>query len=302
MSKRLAALSQTQRERLAHLELRAFFTGECRRADIESRFGIKPAAATRDLGAYRDLAPHNLEYDSVSRCYRPTPNFKPVFEFSSDRVLSWLLQGFGDGLDLRLKKAAPCEGPGNLVRPNLEILAAVTRALCAKRPLKITYLSLSSGASTRVIVPVALADNGLRWHVRAFDRAKARFSDFVLTRITKTKEMLEEAREQELLPADEQWVRIVDLEIVPHPGVKWSAGVEADYAMEEGAIKLRTRAALAGYVLRRWTVDCSDNHSLDPRSHHLWLRNTPTLYGVESAVLAPGYLASDQVRVEDECD
>ena len=81
----------------------------------------------------------------------------------------------------------------------------------------------------------------------------------------------------------------MDLEIVPHPGVKWSAGVEADYAMENGVIKLRTRAALAGYTLRRWTVDCSDNHSLDPTSHHLWLRNTPTLYGVESAVLAPGY-------------
>lgn len=288
MSKKLAALSQTQRERLAHLELRAFFTGECRRADIESRFGVKPAAATRDLGAYRDLAPHNLEYDSVSRCYRPTPNFKPVFEFSSERVLSWLLQGFGDGLDLRLRKAAPCEGPGNLVRPNLNVLASITRALCAKRPLKITYLSLSSGPSKRVIVPVALADNGLRWHVRAFDRSKARFSDFVLTRITKTTEVPEDAGEDELLPADEQWARIVDLEIVPHPGVEWPAAVEADYVMEDGVLRLRARASLAGYVLRRWSVDCTDDHSLDPRSHHLWLRNTPTLYRVESAVMAPG--------------
>lgn len=295
MSKKLAALSQTQRERLAHLELRAFFTGECRRADIESRFGVKPAAATRDLGAYRDLAPHNLEYDSVSKCYRPTPNFKPVFEFSSDRVLSWLLQGFGDGLDLRLKKAAPCEGPGNLVRPNLEVLAAVTRALCAKRPLKVTYLSLSSGPSTRVIVPVALADNGLRWHVRAFDRSKSRFADFVLTRITKTKELLEDAAEHELLLADEQWARIVDLEIVPHPGVAWPTAVEADYGIEDGVLRIRARAALVGYVLRRWLVDSSTDHSMDPASHHLWLRNPEALYGVESAVMAPG-------RDRDACD
>ncbi len=42
------------------------------------------------------------------------------------------------------------------------------------------------------------------------------------------------------------------------------------------------------YVLRRWSVDASPDHSLDPASHHLWLRNTPTLYGVESASLAPG--------------
>ena len=293
VSESLADLPQAQRERLAHLELRAFFTGECRRSDIETRFGVKPAAATRDIGAYRDLASGNLEYDPVSRCYRPSQGFKPLFGFSTERVLSWLLQGFGDGLDLRLKKAAPCEGPGNLVRPNLEILAAITRALFAKKPLKITYISLSSGPSTRVVVPVALADNGLRWHVRAFDRAKSRFSDFVLTRITKTKDIQEEAEEHELLAADEQWARIVDLEIVPHPGVKWPAAVESDYAMENGFLKLRTRAALAGYVLRRWSIDSSVDHSLDPTSHHLWLSNPQTLYGVESAVLAPGRSAVD---------
>jgi hypothetical protein len=37
-------LSQAQRERLASLEMRAFFTGEIRRSEIEARFGIKPAA------------------------------------------------------------------------------------------------------------------------------------------------------------------------------------------------------------------------------------------------------------------
>lgn len=281
-------LSQTQRERLAHLELRAFFTGECRRSDIESRFGVKPAAATRDIGAYRELAPKNLEYDPVSRCYRPSSTFKPLFGFSTERVLSWLLQGFGDGLDLRLKKAAPCEGPGNLVKPNLEILAAITRAVYSKRPLKITYVSLTSGPSSRVIVPVALADNGLRWHVRAFDRAKSRFSDFVLTRITKTKVIHEDAEEHELLAADEQWARIVDLEIVPHPGLNWPAAIESDYSMEGGVMRIRSRAALAGYILRRWSIDSSDDHHLESKSHHLWLRNPETLYGVESADLAPG--------------
>jgi hypothetical protein len=36
-------------------------------------------------------------------------------------------------------------------------------------------------------------------------------------------------------------------------------------------------------------VDCSPEHSLDPKEHHLWLNNPQTLYGVESAALAPGY-------------
>lgn len=281
-------VSQTQRERLAFLELRAFFTGELRRGDIEARFGIKPAAASRDLSLYREISPGNLAYDQTSRCYRPSANFKPIHEFQSERVLAWLLQGFGDGLDLGLKQATTCEGPGQLVKPDMEVLGAITRSMCAKKALRVIYLSLSSGAKKREIVPVALADNGLRWHVRSYDRERGRFSDFVLTRIAKAQEIDGEVAENELLQADEQWARMVDMEIVPHPGIQWPKAVEADYGMEDGALRIKTRAALAGYVLRRWGIDSTDDHRLDPASHHLWLRNPQTLYGVESASLAPG--------------
>jgi predicted DNA-binding transcriptional regulator YafY len=135
---------------------------------------------------------------------------------------------------------------------------------------------------------VALADNGLRWHVRSYDRERGRFSDFVLTRIATAQEISGEVAESELLPADEQWARMVDMEIVPHPNVKWPEAVAADYGMSNGVLRLKTRAALAGYVLRRWSIDSSLNHELDPSSHHLWLRNPQSLYAVESAALAPG--------------
>lgn len=288
MKVREDALSQTQRERLAFLEQRAFFTGELSRGDIETRFGVKPAAASRDLGIYREMAPKNLDYDSVGRRYRPTASFSPIFEFHCERVLAWLLQGFGDGLELGLRPAMPCEGPGQLVRPNMGVLGAVTRAICAKRALRISYLSMSSGQRRREIVPIALADNGLRWHVRAFDRERQRFADFVLTRIVKAQELDDDTDERELLGADEQWARIVDMELVPHPGLKWPKAIEADYGMSDGVLRIKSRAALAGYVLRRWSIDASPDHRLDPSSHHLWLRNTPTLYGVDSAALAPG--------------
>lgn len=281
-------MSQTQRERLAFLELRAFFTGELRRADLEARFGIKPAAASRDLSAYRELAPSNLDYDAVGRCYRPSNVFQAVFDFQQERVLSWLLEGFGDGLNLGLRQAAPCEGPGHLVKPDLNVLGAITRSLCAKRSLKVSYLSLSSGSKRREIVPVALADNGLRWHVRAYDRSRDRFSDFVLTRIVSAIETEGPVADHELLGADEQWARIVDMELVPHPAIAWPKAVEADYGMQDGVLKIKARAALAGYMLRRWSIDSTPDHTLDPAGHHLWLRNPQTLYGVESAVLAPG--------------
>ena len=52
---------------------------------------------------------------------------------------------------------------------------------------------------------------------------------------------------------------------------------------------LDLRAPLVGYALRRWAVDCSPKATLDPKQHHLRLLNPATLYGVESASLAPGH-------------
>lgn len=128
--------------------------------------------------------------------------------------------------------------------------------------------------------PISLADNGLRWHVLAYDRERSPFSDFVLNRLSKTQQLDVPVAKHELLATDEQWARIVDM--VP------PKAVEADYSMVGGVLRLKARAALAGYVLRMWSVDSTPDHSLDPANHLLWLANAPTLYGVESATLAPG--------------
>lgn len=287
----LEDLAYAQRERLVYLELRAFFVGELRRADLEGRFDIKPAAATRDLNTYRGLAPQNLAYDASAKAYVPTPKFRPVFRFSPDRILSWLLNGFGEGVDQKVRRSIPCEGPESLMSPDFDVLAGLTRAIHGGVPVQIDYLSLSSGAERRVIVPIALADNGSRWHVRAYDRKRNRFGDFVLTRIKRVKPLAEKPADHETIEADAQWNRIVDLELTPHPSLTHPEAIEADYGMSEGVLRLQIRAALAGYALNRWDVDASGDHRLDCARHHLWLRNQQTLYGVESAALAPGFSA-----------
>ena len=48
-TQQLSELTQSQRDRLAFIELRLRFVGEFRRQDLVSRFGIQTAAATRDL-------------------------------------------------------------------------------------------------------------------------------------------------------------------------------------------------------------------------------------------------------------
>lgn len=281
-------LNQAQRERLAFIDFKAFFCGEVRRSDLEARFGIAPAASTRDLTTYRSLAPSNLVYDPSAKLYTLGPNFQPVFEFSHDRALTWLRQGFGDGLSLKTKQPVLTDGAYLLVPPPLNTLAALSRSIYQTAAITISYLSLSSGASQRSIVPLALVENGLRWHVRAYDRKNNRFGDFVVNRITQITPLNEPVSDNELITADIQWNRVVELELVPHPSLKHPEAVIADYGMVDGVLRTQARAAVVGYALHRWQVDCSPDHSLPPHEHQLWLRNTPALYGVESAIMAPG--------------
>jgi hypothetical protein len=75
------------------------------------------------------------------------------------------------------------------------------------------------------------------------------------------------------------------------PRVEHPKAIEADYQMKDGVLVLEMQVPLVGYALRRWAVDCTSNHVLDPQSHHLNLSNPQTLYGVESAALVPGFFA-----------
>jgi WYL domain len=299
----LSELTQPQRDRLAFVELRVRFIGELRRQDLVSRFGIQAAAASRDLALYRDLAPGNIDYDSKGRFYVLGSDFRPIFDFAPERVLSWLTQGFGDGEPTRLKVWVASESPSCLTHPDLDVLASVTRAIHQECPLAAEYYSISHGRTERQIVPFALIDNGLRWHVRAFDRKSQDFRDFVITRIKNPKVLKDEKPElHELSAQDIQWTRIVELELVPHPDQPRPEITEMDYHMEGGTLRLRLRAATAGYILRMWSVDCSPDHSLRGPEYRLWLKDHLAIYGVKNAVLAPGYRSPDQQQLGADVD
>ncbi|MDR1967732.1 MAG: WYL domain-containing protein, partial [Burkholderiaceae bacterium] len=116
------------------------------------------------------------------------------------------------------------------------------------------------------------------------------FRDFVLGRFEDASILPGKVADHETSAQDIQWNRITELELVPHPAnVQHPDTIEAEYGMEGGALKIRTRAAMAGYLLRRWNVDCTENHSLKGSEYHLWLRNRQALYGVTNLMLAPGY-------------
>lgn len=289
----LAALTKTQLERLSHIDFKLYFLGELRRADVVDRFGTGPAAATRDIALYREIAPENLELDNSDKVYRPTPAFVPLFEHNPQRVVTALSQGFGEGLGDHMQPMVRCEVPTALSLPKMAALAPITRAIHRGKAVKLGYTSIESGHTERELVPLALVDIGIRWHVRAFDRRHGQFRDFVLTRMDDPI-VLEDSivNKEETAEYDVQWSRVIELELVPHPTHPRPEIVLRDYDFPaDGVLHVRVRAANAGYMLRRWTVDCSTDHHLKGLEYALWLRDPLVLYGASNAQLAPGYKA-----------
>lgn len=286
----LAHIPLPQRGRLKHIELRLRFLGEVRRPDLMQRFGIQSAAASRDLSLYKEVAPDNIDYESRGKRYLLGAKFAPLFHVPSSQVLSWLAEQIGDSTSPISDALLPCLVPTQLSTPPLDVLACITRAIHMGQVLNVRYHSISSGEACRVIVPFALLDTGFRWHVRAFDRKSEEFRDFVLTRVSEVSPRPNDAPLRHERPEhDAQWTRIVELDLVPHPDQPHPDITRMDYDMPDGVLRLKLRAALAGYALRKWSVDCSPLHSLRGPEYRLWLQDHLSLYGVETAALAPGY-------------
>jgi hypothetical protein len=297
---RIAEKSSSAHERLVFVDFRCTFLGEVRRAELMARFGVQSAAATRDLAHYKGALRGRIQMDPVTKVYRPSEDFKPVFQHDVGRALTALSQGFGESQFTVAGALIPCEVPPRLSVPSIDVVAPISRAINLRQATRITYSSFSSGTQTREIVPFALADNGLRWHVRAFDRRGQRFVDFVLTRVHSIDVLPDspiEAHEQSHHDLD--WSRVLELELVPHPKEARQDIIEMDYPMSDGVLKVRVRAALASYLLRQWLVDCSHDHSLSGSEYRLWLRNMPVLYGIANAQLAPGYAQEHAARVAE---
>lgn len=288
----LAELTQKQLERLSYIDLRLYFLGDIGRQDLMRRFGIAPAMATRDLSLYRDLFPQNISFDGRKKTYVTGHSFTPGFPHVPERVLTALSQGFGDGANPAGEALVRCELPTTLNRPSLEVLAPVTRAIHKQQVIALNYHSHTSGLSQREIVPFAMVNDGLRWHARAFDRKSGEFRDFVFTRMEAT-QVVENSKIEfhETMQADDQWTRVVDIELIPHPAQRSPDIIERDFGMENGVKHVRIRAANAGYVLRHWQVDCSPDRSLSGPEYMLCLRDPLSLYGVKNAFLAPGYVS-----------
>ncbi|MBA6340470.1 WYL domain-containing protein [Colwellia sp. MB02u-10] len=282
--------SFAQKQRLAYIDFKLYFTGMVTRSEIVSHFELGLAAATRDLKIYKENALDNMAYDNVQKKYFITTQFKPIFKYDARRTLIKLANNISDGFDGIGYTSFPIESPNPLNVPCIDIIAKLSQAIINIKPINVIYTSLSSGSGARELVPHSIVDNGLRWHLRAYDRKSKSFRDFVLTRITKVTIIAQTPSHEEDKLKDHQWMRMVPLQIIPHPkNVEHPTAIKLDFGMENGMLEVNVRAAMAGYLLRRWNVDCSQEGLLSGPEYQLYLQNIQTLYGADNLSIAPGY-------------
>lgn len=273
----LDALTHAQRERLAFIDFNLQYFGQVARADLIQRFKTGLAACTRDFSSYKEFAPQNLVLSHTTKSYHRLESFKPLFKHNAESILSALCRGFGDGLSSNIQPSSYCQDATRLIHPNSEVIATLMRAITSKLAIECQYTSLTSGTTSKLLVPHSIVNNGKRWHVRAFDRSKQQFRDFVTTRIERPKILQPLIRPEESVDKDTQWHTIYDIILAPHPKLQYPKAIELDYAMENGQLKLEIRAALLGYLLRQWNVDCTEQGTLNCNIYQLHLSNKSQL-------------------------
>ncbi len=291
--KALELLSHAQKERLAFIDFSLQYFGQVTRADIIQRYKTGLAAATRDFSLYKEYAADNLILKHQTKSYHRVDCFQPLFEHNPDAILAGLCRGFGDGLSNDVQPSEVCFNSIKRAQPNVDVVSCVMRAITNQLAIRIKYFSVSNGESIREIIPHSIANNGSRWHVRAYDRKNKGFRDFVLSRLTNVEIISAELRNVETKDNDAQWNCILELDIKAHPDLKHKKAIELDHEMHDGLLTLEIRAALVGYLLNEWRVDCSENNILNPNQYQLALVNRKQIINVENNNLAPGYFKTE---------
>jgi len=237
-------LSPAERARFQHIEEKLYWTGAVAPSDLTRRWGITQAQAVSDLDRYAEQSDRSV-YVEEDGFLIATRDYKPrlVRDISFDRFLHMVEEdsGFVDLAD-DLATLAPPQRP-----ISTHVARALVRAIESEQDLLVSYLSMSSGPGDRWLAPHGFGHDGLRWHVRAFDYGRARFGDFVLSRIM---DATDGRPRQVDVEKDRDWHDFVEITIManPHLPAQKQKAIQRDYGMENGRALLRIRRAMLFYA------------------------------------------------------
>lgn len=250
-------IKTTIRRRLEYIEFQLAWEGSVGRKKLQDQFAISMQQATKDLNTYMDACPDNMIYDPRRKSYVRSASFQPMLTkgHASEYLmhLEMLHQGYRQKNEIwvdTIPKFDAVSAHSREILPN--VLRTVLDAIHRNGCLRSRYVSLKSDqGESRTLMPHAIACDGHRWHMRAFDFEKRRYSDFVLSRI----EALEPIdTPDEDPPRDVVWETNVEfiLKVDPSLNRRQRRRLEYEYQMEDGRLRLTVRQAMLFYYLRHY--------------------------------------------------
>jgi len=286
-------------QRLEFIEFRLVWEGWINRSDIAERFGVTVHQATADLALYEKLATNNLAYDRMAKRFVPSAIFEPRFlRPLADRQLLQLAAIGGDLIDPAETWFGELPPIGVVAVPHRSVRTLIMRwmleAIRTNSAIEIDYQSMKKAEPIRrTIAPHALGHDGVRWHARAWCPKNREFRDFVLSRISATGSL----SPCEVSPLkDHEWFTEVGIIIAPNPGLTEGArrSLAKEYGMTRGQLKIRTRVALAFYLIKHLNLDLEN---LKPERQQLILLNRDEF---EAACEMARKLARDAIAAAGE--
>ncbi|MGO1659301.1 MAG: WYL domain-containing protein [Marinobacter sp.] len=235
-----------QAQRLRFIETRLFWSGSLTSKDLTETFNIHRSVASRDFGAYQELAPRNMLYNRSARCFVAGRYFLPIFgsptldKLSAHSVLEDQFPG-EESIFQWLPQIHRHVDPA--------IARNVAECIRSESDLLIVYRSMKEPEGLeRWISPKALVSDGRRWHVRAYCHTRNGYRDFVIGRIATADRTRQHDSE---LPVDDDWETVVPIHIIPHPSLSEAQKslVRMDYNMDETGFEMKCRKALLLYAL-----------------------------------------------------
>lgn len=239
------------------IEFVLFWDGKIGRKRLKDQFLISLQQATNDLNSYVDAAPNNIHYDPRQKTYVRSESFEPFFTLGKSqeylRQLQSYAQGYQEISEIWIDNPPPVAAvylPTREVQP--KILRSVLWAINLKQSFEIQYVSLrSKDVAKRKVTPHALATDGQRWHMRAYNHTKERYADFVLTRILEVKNFASSDIDGS---DDKVWKNIINLRLEPAPNLERAIreGIAREYRMRNGVLSKKISQAMLFYYLRQY--------------------------------------------------
>jgi hypothetical protein len=256
------------------IELLAYWQGQVNATDLVKHFQRTRTQVQKYIQSYKNKYPDNLLYDHSKKAFIPSSSFiRYCISGNVNQYLHWL-----DTNDVPTAQTSTAtlthtslNIPPRQVSP--QVMRGLVMAIKRQYRLDVDYVSLTNPDSNgRVIQPYMFVKTGLRWHLRAFDEQHQQFRDFVLSRFRGEPELLDKATQD--TNQDRAWSEYIDLIFEPDSRLTpdQKRVLEQDYQMVNGQLAIKTRAALASYVIQEMQVNIKF-HDADPTAQQLVLAN-----------------------------